>query len=200
MANATEQNQFDQAVRLIEPGDSVVVGPGAPVNQPLQALANRTLLLKNQTEALQTASDTKAAASTAVNAGDGLTGGGSLAQSRTIALGAPGQITATSQNTVPKNGHTHAIDTARTDRAGIVRLDNAISEAEDTAATPKAVKTAIDQARAAAATADLKVSLSDNQTVTGQKPYRRNTIPKRHPAVRQPDALKRRLQSLYRRG
>ncbi|ENS8704079.1 tail fiber protein [Neisseria gonorrhoeae SK33414] len=175
MANATEQNQFDQAVRLIEPGDSVVVGPGAPVNQPLQALANRTLLLKNQTEALQTASDTKAAASTAVNAGDGLTGGGSLAQSRTIALGAPGQITATSQNTVPKNGHTHAIDTARTDRAGIVRLDNAISEAEDTAATPKAVKTAIDQARAAAATADLKVSLSDNQTVTGQKTFTAET-------------------------
>lgn len=63
MANATEQNQFDQAVRLIESGDSVVVGPGAPVNQPLQALANRTLLLKNQTEALQTASDTKAAPS-----------------------------------------------------------------------------------------------------------------------------------------
>ncbi|QOG48071.1 tail fiber protein [Neisseria gonorrhoeae] len=163
MANATEQNQFDQAVRLIEPGDSVVVGPGAPVNQPLQALANRTLLLKNQTEALQTASDTKAAASTAVNAGDGLTGG------------APGQITATSQNTVPKNCHTHAIDTARTDRAGIVRLDNAISEAEDTAATPKAVKTAIDQARAAAATADLKVSLSDNQTVTGQKTFTAET-------------------------
>lgn len=146
MANATEQNQFDQAVRLIEPGDSVVVGPGAPVNQPLQALANRTLLLKNQTEALQTASDTKAAASTA-----------------------------TSQNTVPKNGHTHAIDTARTDRAGIVRLDNAISEAEDTAATPKAVKTALDQARAAAATADLKVSLSDNQTVTGQKTFTAET-------------------------
>ncbi|HFA9275982.1 TPA: tail fiber protein, partial [Neisseria gonorrhoeae] len=96
-------------------------------------------------------------------------------QSRTIALGAPGQITATSQNTVPKNGHTHAIDTARTDRAGIVRLDNAISEAEDTAATPKAVKTAIDQARAAAATADLKVSLSDNQTVTGQKTFTAET-------------------------
>ncbi|HGM0186360.1 TPA: tail fiber protein, partial [Neisseria gonorrhoeae] len=34
-----------------------------------------------------------------------------------------------------------------------------MSEAEDTAATPKAVKTALDQARAAAATADLKVSL-----------------------------------------
>ncbi len=30
MANATEQNQFDQAVRLIEPGDSVVVGQARP--------------------------------------------------------------------------------------------------------------------------------------------------------------------------
>ncbi len=175
MANATEQNQFDPAVRLIEPGDSVVGGPGAPVNQPLQALANRTLWLKNRTEALQTASDTKAAASTAVNAGGGLTGGGSLAQSRTIELGAPGQITATSQNAVQENGHTHAIDTARTDRAGIVRLDNTISEAEDTAATPKAVKTALDQARAAAAAADLKVSLSDDQTITGQKTFTAET-------------------------
>ena len=49
MANAVEQNQFDTAVRLIEPGDSVVGGAGAPINQPLQALANRTLWLKNQT-------------------------------------------------------------------------------------------------------------------------------------------------------
>ena len=171
MANATEQNQFDQAVRLIEPGDSVVGGPGAPVNQPLQALANRTLWLKKQTEALQTESDTKAAASTAVNAGDGLTGGGSLAQSRTIALASPGQITATSQNAVQENGHTHAIDTATTTRAGIVQLDNTVSETEDTAATPKAVKAAYDKALAAAATANLKVSLTGDQTITGQKTF-----------------------------
>ncbi len=171
MANATEQNQFDQAVRLIEPGDSVVGGPGAPVNQPLQALANRTIWLKNQTEALQTASDTKADASTSINAGGGLTGGGSLAQSRTIALASPGQITATSQNAVQENGHTHAIDTATTTRAGIVQLDNTVSETEDTAATPKAVKAAYDKALAAAATANLKVSLSGDQTVNGQKTF-----------------------------
>lgn len=175
MANATEQNQFDQAVRLIEPGDSVVGGPGAPVNQPLQALANRTIWLKNQTEALQTASDTKAAASTAVNAGDGLTGGGNLTASRTIALAPPGQITATSQNAVQENGHTHAIDTATTAHAGIVQLDNTVSDAEDTAATPKAVKTALDQAQAAAQAANLKVSLTGDQTITGQKTFAAET-------------------------
>lgn len=171
MANATEQNQFDQAVRLIEPGDSVVGGPAAPVNQPLQALANRTIWLKNQTEALQTASESKAASATEIQAGNGLTGGGSLAQSRTIALAPPGQITATSQNAVQENGHTHAIDTATTTRAGIVQLDNTVSEAENTAATPKAVKAAYDKALAATATANLKVSLTGDQTITGQKTF-----------------------------
>ncbi len=171
MANATEQNQFDQAVRLIEPGDSVVGGPGAPVNQPLQALANRTLWLKNQTEALQTASEGKAASATEIQAGNGLTGGGSLAQSRTIALAPPGQITATSQNAVQENSHTHAIDTATTTRAGIVQLDNTVSEAENTAATPKAVKAAYDKAVAATATANLKVSLIGDQTIIGQKTF-----------------------------
>ncbi|WP_118812110.1 tail fiber protein [Neisseria lactamica] len=171
MANATEQNQFDQAVRLIEPGDSVVGGAGAPVNQPLQALANRTIWLKNQTEALQTASEGKAASATEIQAGNGLTGGGSLAQSRTIALATPGQITATSQNAVQENSHTHAIDTATTTRAGIVQLDNTVSEAENTAATPKAVKAAYDKAVAATATANLKVSLTGDQTIIGQKTF-----------------------------
>nr|WP_304717273.1 pyocin knob domain-containing protein [Neisseria viridiae] len=171
MANAVEQNQFDREVRLLEPGDKVVGGVAAPINQPLQALANRTIWLKNQTEALQTASEGKAASATEIQAGNGLTGGGSLAQSRTIALAAPGQITATSQNAVQENSHTHAIDTATTTRAGIVQLDNTISEAEDTAATPKAVKEAYDKALAAAATANLKVSLIGDQTIIGQKTF-----------------------------
>lgn len=150
-------------------------GPDGIDNRQAKQLANRTLWLKKQTEALQTASDDKAAASTAINAGGGLTGGGSLAQSRTIALGAPGQITATSQNAVQENSHTHAIDTATTTRAGIVQLDNTVSEAENTAATPKAVKTALDQALAAAAAANLKVSLSGDQTVNGQKTFTAQT-------------------------
>ena len=147
MANATEQNQFDPAVRLIEPGDSVVGGAGAPINQPLQSLANRTIWLKKQTEALQTETAGKAASATAVNAGNGLTGGGNLTASRTISLGQPGQITAQSQNAVQSGGHTHAIDTATTSRAGIVQLESSTgSQAEDRAATPKAVKAAYDKA------------------------------------------------------
>ncbi len=171
MANAVEQNQFDREVRLLEPGDKVVGGVAAPINQPLQALANRTIWLKKRTEDLQTATEGKAAADTAVNAGDGLTGGGNLTDSRTISLGEPGQITAESQNAVQEEGHTHAIDTATTTRAGIVQLDNTISDAEDTAATPKAVKVAYDKAVAGTATANLKVSLSGDQTVNGQKTF-----------------------------
>lgn len=151
MANAVEQNQFDREVRLLEPGDKVVGGVAAPINQPLQALANRTIWLRKQTEALQTATEGKAASATAVNAGNGLTGGGNLNASRTITLGQPGQITAQSQNAVQSSGHTHAIDTATTSRAGIVMLDNSTdSQAEDRAATPKAVKAAYDKAVEAA--------------------------------------------------
>ena len=151
MANAVEQNQFDREVRLLEPGDKVVGGVAAPINQPLQALANRTLWLKKQTEDLQTATAGKAASSTDVTAGNGLTGGGNLTASRTISLGQPGQITAQSQNAVQSSGHTHAIDTASTSRAGIVQLENSTgSQAEDRAATPKAVKAAYDKAVEAA--------------------------------------------------
>lgn len=50
MANAKELNQYTQNVRLIEPGDRVIGGTDAPINQPLQALANRTLYLKTQIE------------------------------------------------------------------------------------------------------------------------------------------------------
>lgn len=161
MANAVEQNQFDIAVRLIEPGDSVVGGAGAPINQPLQALANRTLWLKNQTATLHTETAGKADAATAVNAGSGLTGGGRLDQNRTIALGAPGQITAQTKNAVQETGHTHAIDTATTSRAGIVQLSSATdSDSEELAATPKAVKAAYDKAVGA------KASLATN-TVPG---------------------------------
>ncbi|WP_304673051.1 phage tail protein [Neisseria uirgultaei] len=147
MANAVEQNQFDREVRLLEPGDKVVGGVAAPINQPLQALANRTIWLKKQTEDLQTATEGKAASATAVNAGNGLTGGGNLTTSRTISLGQPGKITAQSQNAVQEASHTHAIDTATTTRAGIVQLESSTgSEAEDLAATPKAVKVAYDKA------------------------------------------------------
>ena len=42
MANAIEKNEFTQNIYLVEPGDKVIGGADAPINQPLQALANRT--------------------------------------------------------------------------------------------------------------------------------------------------------------
>ena len=44
-----------------------------------------------------------------VSAGDGLTGGGNLAANRTISMGTPSSITATSGNSVTSTSHTHAI-------------------------------------------------------------------------------------------
>ncbi|NBI43365.1 phage tail protein [[Haemophilus] felis] len=53
----------------------------------------------------------------------------------------PKTINASSQNNVDETGHSHQIAQASTAQAGITQLDNAInSNAEDRAATPKAVK------------------------------------------------------------
>lgn len=48
--------------------------------------------------------------STSISAGNGLLGGGVLSSSRTISLGVPSSITATSGNTVSPGTHTHSID------------------------------------------------------------------------------------------
>ena len=143
MANLNETAQWETGIYQLETSDPVMGGPDGIDNRQAKQLANRTLWLKNQTEALQTATAGKAASATAVNAGNGLTGGGNLTASRTISLGQPGQITAQSQNAVQSSGHTHAIDTATTSRAGIVMLESSTgSQAEDRAATPKAVNAA----------------------------------------------------------
>ena len=147
MANLNETAQWETGIYQLETSDPVMGGPDGIDNRQAKQLANRTLWLKNQTEALQTATAGKAASATTVTAGNGLTGGGNLTASRTISLGQPGQITAQSQNAVQSSGHTHAIDTATTSRAGIVQLESSTSsQAEDRAATPKAVKAAYDKA------------------------------------------------------
>lgn len=147
MANLNETAQWETGIYQLETSDPVMGGPDGIDNRQAKQLANRTLWLKKQTEDLQTATEGKATSATAVNAGNGLTGGGNLTASRTISLGQPGQISAQSQNAVQSSGHTHAIDTATTSRAGIVQLESSTSsQAEDRAATPKAVKAAYDKA------------------------------------------------------
>lgn len=48
--------------------------------------------------------------SLSIIAGDGLTGGGNLSANRTVSLGIPSHITATSSNSVSPGSHSHAID------------------------------------------------------------------------------------------
>lgn len=58
-----------------------------------------------------TAADLGAAVTTtSIVAGNGLTGGGTLAASRTLTLGTPGTLTASSTNSVTTTSHTHDVD------------------------------------------------------------------------------------------
>ncbi|MEH8064576.1 phage tail protein [Gallibacterium anatis] len=82
----------------------------------------------------------------------------------------PKAITATTKNAVDETGHSHEIDKASTSQAGIVELDSSInSEAENKAATPKAVKTAYDKAKAADDNANTRVSKSGGEMTGGLK-------------------------------
>lgn len=53
-----------------------------------------------------------AASDTTISAGNGLTGGGSLASNRTITLGTPGSTTVQSTNAVQSSSHTHELSLA----------------------------------------------------------------------------------------
>ena len=82
----------------------------------------------------------------------------------------PKAITATTKNAVDESGHSHEIDKASTSQVGIVTLDSSIdSKAENKAATPKAVKTAYDKAKAADDNANTRVSKSGGEMTGGLK-------------------------------
>ncbi|MEH8044246.1 phage tail protein [Gallibacterium anatis] len=82
----------------------------------------------------------------------------------------PKAITATTKNAVDETGHSHEIDKASTSQAGIVELDSSInSKAENKAATPKAVKTAYDKAKAADDNANTRVSKNGGEMTGGLK-------------------------------
>src|SRR5690606_8258836 len=53
-----------------------------------------------------------------ITAGNGLTGGGTLAANRTITLGTPGTITGSSTNSVSTSSHTHALTLVSGDITG----------------------------------------------------------------------------------
>ena len=84
---------------------------------------------------------TKADKNIALTAGAGLTGGGDLSAGRTISLAPPGTLTETSTNTASVDTHTHRINPATKDSAGIVRIDDVLdSSSTSVAASSRAVK------------------------------------------------------------
>jgi hypothetical protein len=61
---------------------------------------------------LQDALNLRASTATTMTAGNGLTGGGTLAAARTFTLGTPSTLTGATTNAVTATSHTHALDTA----------------------------------------------------------------------------------------
>jgi hypothetical protein len=60
-----------------------------------------------------------------VNAGNGLTGGGTLAADRTLALGTPGTLSGSTSNSVSGTSHTHALSAATDTLRGVIELATA---------------------------------------------------------------------------
>lgn len=180
MANLQETPTWEAGIYQLETSDPVMGGENGIDNRAPRQLANRTLWLKNElakqigrvNQADANLVNQKADKATQLTAGAGLTGGGDLSTSRTLTLGTPSQITASTTNGVTATSHTHAIDKASTTTQGIVQLNSSVSSTSTTqAATPSAVKVAYDQATAANHNANGRVSKSGNETISGVKTF-----------------------------
>lgn len=68
---------------------------------------------------LPAALDSKAGAAIQIIAGNGLTGGGTLAANRTLAIGTPLAVTGASGNTVTTTGHSHSLSLGINDVTGL---------------------------------------------------------------------------------
>ncbi|OOS24644.1 pyocin knob domain-containing protein [Moraxella pluranimalium] len=167
MANLAESSIWETGVYQIEENDPVHGGANGITNRPTKQLANRTVWLKNELASsvqainanLTSLSTNKADKTLNLVAGNGLTGGGTLQANRTITLGTPSQITASTTNSVTATSHTHAIDKASTTTQGIVQLnDTLVSTATDQALTANQGKVLNDKITATDAKADTKAN------------------------------------------
>lgn len=124
MANLKETSTWENGIYQIEENDPVHGGEEGITNRPAKQLANRTKWLN----------DNKAEKNRTITAGNGLTGGGDLSANRSLALGTPSTITATSTNSVTAESHSHVIDKASTTVAGIVQLNDTLISTSNTQA------------------------------------------------------------------
>ena len=121
----THKQQLDGQIRALEQNKV----DKNTLNQQLNAKANQSDI-----DRINTTIDQKALKLNQVTAGNGLTGGGTLANSFQIVLGTPSTITQNSTNTTTATSHSHAIDRATTTQAGIVTLSHETSGTNKTKA------------------------------------------------------------------
>lgn len=165
LENIKSENRLER-IRLIQTNDPVI--GGQPTDNGDEFTSNTPLLdlactmkfaldeidsnSKSANESLVKIEESlqlKVDETTNVNAGNGLTGGGDLTTSRTLALGTPSTISQNTKNSVTDSSHTHEIAKATTSQQGIVQLTNTIDTSQDKAITPFAVnelQKAIEQA------------------------------------------------------
>lgn len=135
MANLRETSTWEAGIYQLETSDPVMGGENGIDNRAPRQLANRTLWLKNElarqiglvNQSIANTNNAKADKAVQFTAGNGLTGGGDLSASRSIALGTPSKITANSTNVAVSNTHSHEIDKASTTVQGIVQLNDTLT-------------------------------------------------------------------------
>lgn len=183
MAYLVETNRWETGIYQFETSDPVMGGPNGIDNRPTRELANRTLWLKTELAKAvasigqnKTAADqglaTKADKTVRIIAGNGLTGGNTLEQNITVALGLPGKITGSTTNSVSATSHTHEIDNASTTTPGVVKLNDTLSSLSTSEALTanqgrelnnnKADKTAIKFARPMVSAGSIAITLNVN--------------------------------------
>lgn len=109
------------AARILTAGNGLTGGGALDANRTF-TLGTPTAITKDSTNSVSATSHTHqldvtpadigaASAATSILAGNGLTGGGTMAASRTLTLGTPSTLTATTANAVQSTSHSHALDT-----------------------------------------------------------------------------------------
>ena len=134
MANVKENATWENGIYQLETTDPVLGGENGIDNLQARQLGNRTQWLK--TEIARAVADIgnlgsgKADKSVQITAGAGLTGGGTLAGNRTLALGTPGTCSGSTSNWAGSDTHTHALAAATLLAPGIVQLVNNLTTAD----------------------------------------------------------------------
>lgn len=132
MANLNESAVWEAGIYQWETSDPVQGGPNGIDNKPTRQLANRSLWLKTEiAKAVASIGKNKTDAenmfarkTTAVTAGAGLTGGGTLNGNVQFALGTPGTCSGNTTNWAGSNTHTHQLAAASPTVAGVAKLIN----------------------------------------------------------------------------